>query len=185
MRESTGEPVARSEERNRETISTPRFVRIPSTMNSFCPAEGSYPQNYVADQSRLHFSEIQFDRFPRPSTFSCRKTRFKTQVSACSSSPSEMVDSVDDLKSSRSIQGCTHFPNFEVLDAKIAYALNKDHPEFLLQEEGQSGGTESPKRGPVSVRKTDRLPDLRSIPGHWSQRFCRELCRPVYNCSLQ
>ena len=163
-------------------------------MNSFCPAEGSYPQNNVADQSRLHFSEIQFDRFPRHSTFSCRKTRFKTKVSACSSSPSEamlwikeveMVDSVDDLKSSRSIQGCTHFPNFEVLDAKIASALNKDHPEFLLQEEGQSGGTESPKRGPVSVRKTDRLPDLRVLPGHWSQRFCRELCRPIYNCSLQ
>ena len=37
----------------------------------------------------------------------------------------EMVDSVDDLKSSRSIQGYTHFPNFEMLDARIASALNK------------------------------------------------------------
>ena len=37
----------------------------------------------------------------------------------------EMVVSVDDLKSSRSIQGCTHFPNFEILDARIASALNK------------------------------------------------------------
>ena len=37
----------------------------------------------------------------------------------------EMVDSVDDLKSSRCIQGYTHFPNFEVLDAKIASALNR------------------------------------------------------------
>ena len=37
----------------------------------------------------------------------------------------EMVDSVDDLKSSRSIQGCTYFPNFEMLDASIASALNK------------------------------------------------------------
>ena len=37
----------------------------------------------------------------------------------------EMVDSVDDLKSSRSIQGYTHFPNFEMLDARIALALNK------------------------------------------------------------
>ena len=36
----------------------------------------------------------------------------------------EMVDSVDDLKSSRSIQGY-HFPNFEMLDARIASALNK------------------------------------------------------------
>ena len=37
----------------------------------------------------------------------------------------EMVDSMDDLKSSRSIQGKTHFPNFEMLDARIASALNK------------------------------------------------------------
>ena len=37
----------------------------------------------------------------------------------------EMVDSVDDFKSSRSIQGQTHFPNFEMLDARIAPALNK------------------------------------------------------------
>ena len=36
-----------------------------------------------------------------------------------------MVDSVDDLKSSRSIQGHTHFSNFEMLDARIASALNK------------------------------------------------------------
>ena len=36
----------------------------------------------------------------------------------------EMVESVDDLKSSRSIRG-THGPNFELLDARIATALNK------------------------------------------------------------
>ena len=37
----------------------------------------------------------------------------------------EMVETVDDLKSSRSIQGYTHFPNFEMLDARIPSALNK------------------------------------------------------------
>ena len=36
----------------------------------------------------------------------------------------EMVHSVDDLKSSRSIQG-SHFPDFEMLDAKIPSVLNK------------------------------------------------------------
>ena len=35
----------------------------------------------------------------------------------------EMVESVDDLKSSRSIRG-THGPDFELLDARIAPALN-------------------------------------------------------------
>ena len=36
----------------------------------------------------------------------------------------EMVEPVDDLKSSRSIRG-TQGPDFEVLDAKIASALNR------------------------------------------------------------
>ena len=36
----------------------------------------------------------------------------------------EMVDSVDDLMTSRAIRD-HHFPNFEMLDAKIASALNK------------------------------------------------------------
>ena len=36
----------------------------------------------------------------------------------------EMVESVDDLKSSRSIKG-THGPDFDVLDARIASALNR------------------------------------------------------------
>ena len=35
----------------------------------------------------------------------------------------EMVDSLDELKSSRSVYG-KDFPNFEMLDAKIASALN-------------------------------------------------------------
>ena len=33
------------------------------------------------------------------------------------------------------------------------------------------------------VSQTDRLPDLRVLPGHWSQRFCRELCTLIYICS--
>ena len=36
----------------------------------------------------------------------------------------DMVDSADELKSSRSVAG-KNFPNFEMLDAKIASALNK------------------------------------------------------------
>ena len=42
-----------------------------------------------------------------------------------------MVDSMDELKSSRSVAG-KNFPNFEMLDAKIASALNKiiQHSHF-------------------------------------------------------
>ena len=54
-------------------------------------------------------------------------------MTSCSDFPSEamlwikeveMVDSVDEYKSSRSIAG-KNFPTFEMLDAKIASALNK------------------------------------------------------------
>ena len=37
----------------------------------------------------------------------------------------------------------------------------------------------SPKRGPFPSRKADCSLDLRILPGHWSQRFCLELCRPI------
>ena len=57
----------------------------------------------------------------------------KNHATACSDFPSdamlwikevEMVDSLDELKSSRSVCG-KNFPNFEMLDAKIASALNQ------------------------------------------------------------
>ena len=176
VRENTGKPVARSEERNRETIPTPRFGRRPSTINSFFPAGRVYPQNYVTDQSGPQISELQFDKFHTPSTFSCWEIRFKTQVSGCSSSPSEamlwikeveMVDSVDDFKTSRSIQGYIHFPNFQMLDARIASALNKILQNSYFKKKGQFGETESSERRSVPSRKTDRLHDLRLLLGNW------------------
>ena len=33
-------------------------------MNSRFPAEGAYPQNYMADHQRLQNSELQFDKIP-------------------------------------------------------------------------------------------------------------------------
>ena len=78
-------------------------------------------------------SELHFDKFPTPATFACWKIRFKTEVCSCSQFPTEamqwikeveLVDSVDDLKSSSSTRGIS-MPNFEVLNARIASALNK------------------------------------------------------------
>ena len=95
--------------------------------------EGRSSKDYGADQQRLQISDLHFDKFPTPATFACWKIRFKTEVCTCSQFPTEamlwikeveMVESVDDLKSSRSIRG-THGPDFELLDARIASALNK------------------------------------------------------------
>ena len=58
----------------------------------------------------------------------------------------EMVDSVDELRSSSSTRGIS-MPNFEVLDARIASALNKIIHNSQFKKENQSGGTKSPKAG--------------------------------------
>ena len=105
----------------------------PSARNSFVPIEGRFSEKYGADQQRLQISEPHFDKFPNPATFACWKIRFKTEVCTCSQFPTEamlwikeveLVESVDDLKSSCSIRGI-RTPDFEVLDAKIASALNR------------------------------------------------------------
>ena len=126
---------------------------------------------------RLQISDLHFDKFPTPATFACWKIRFKTEVCTCSQFPTEamqwikeveLVDSVDDLKSSSPTRGIS-MPNFEVLDARIASALNKiihnSHFKRRISLEEQK----SPERGPFPSWQTDCLLDLRTIPGHWSQ----------------
>ena len=75
----------------------------------------------------------QWNKFPTLATFVCWKIRFKTEVCTCSQFPTEamqwikeveLVDSVDDLRSSSSIRSIP-MPDFEVLDAKTASALNR------------------------------------------------------------
>ena len=86
----------------------------PSARNSFVPSEGRFSKNYGADQQRLQISDPHFDKFSTPATFACWKVRFKTEICTCSQFPTEamlwikeveMVESVDDLKSSCSIRG--------------------------------------------------------------------------------
>ena len=105
----------------------------PSARNSVIPGEGGFSENYGADQQRLQISDPHFDKFTTSATFACWKIRFKTDVCTCSQflteamlwiKEVEMVESVDDLKSSRSIGG-THGPDFEVLDARNPSALNR------------------------------------------------------------
>ena len=166
---------------NQTPVQDQRCQSGPSDKDSVIFSGGDYSKNYGADQQRLQISDLHFDKFPTPATFACWKIRFKTEVCTCSQFPTEvmlwiteveLVDSVDDLKSSCSVRG-TQTPDFEVLDAKIASALNRIIHFCPLEEKGQSGGIRGPKRGSFSSWKTDRLPDLRVLPGHWSQRFCR------------
>ena len=105
----------------------------PSAKDSVIFSGGDNPKNYGAEKRRLQISDLHFDKFPTPATFACWKIRFKTEVCACSQFPTEamqwikeveLVDSVDELRSSSSIRGISR-PSFEVFDARIASALNK------------------------------------------------------------
>ena len=104
----------------------------PSAKDSVIFSGGDFSKNYGADQQRLQISDLHFDKFPTPATFACWKIRL-TEVCTCSQFPTEamqwikeaeLVDSVDELRSSSSTRGIS-MPNFEVLDARIASALNK------------------------------------------------------------
>ena len=126
-----GALFARDDKQSRDTISMPTFAGRPSTFSFKIPVE--FPQNSVVGEQRQHISELKFDNFPNPQSFLVWKIRFKTQVTTCSDFPSEamswikeveMVDSLEESKSSRSVSG-KNFPNFEMLDVKIASALNK------------------------------------------------------------
>ena len=78
----------------------------------------------------------------------------------------EMVDSLDELKSSRSVYG-KHFPNFEMLDAKIASAQNKIIQNSHFKKKVSLEEQEAQKRGAVSMRNTDRLHDRRLLSSDW------------------
>ena len=75
-----------------------------------------------------------------------------------------MVDSLDESQSLRSVYG-KDFPNFEMLDAKIASALNKiiQNSQFKKKVSFE----EQKARGSVSTRKTDRFHDLRLLSSDW------------------
>ena len=89
----------------------------PSAKDSVIFSGGDSSKNYGADQQRLQILDLHFDKFPTPATFACWKIRFKTEVCTCSQFPTEamqwikeveLVDSVDDLRSSSSIRGISN-----------------------------------------------------------------------------
>ena len=133
---STEEPLHTSTAERSERPEQSQDLRCqsgPSAKDSVIFSGGDSLKNYGADQQRLQISVLHFDKFPTPATFACWKIRFKTEVCTCSQflteamqwiKEVELVDSVDELRSSSSTRGIS-MPNFEVLDARIASVLNK------------------------------------------------------------
>ena len=128
----------------------------PSAKDSVIFSGGDSSKNFGADQQRLQISDLHFDKFPTPATFACWKIRFKTEVCTCSQfltetmqwiKEVELVDSVDELRSSSSLRGIS-MPNFEVFDARIASALNKIIHNSQFKRRISLEEQRSPERGP-------------------------------------
>ena len=153
---STAEKIGRPE-RDQDL----RCQSGPSAKDSVIFNGGDYSKNYGADQQRLQISDLHFDKFLTPATFACWKLRFKTEVCTCSQFPTEamqwikeveLVDSVDELRSSSSIRSIP-MPDFEVLDARIASALNKIiHNSHFKRKISLEEQKKSPERGPFLSR---------------------------------
>ena len=109
-----GSFFTRDDKQNRDTTPMQTFAGRPSNTSSSIRVE--FLQNSMVGQRRQQISELRFDIFPNPQTFLVWKIRFDNQVTTCSDFPSEAM--------SRPVSG-KNFPNFEILDAKIAAALNK------------------------------------------------------------
>ena len=157
--------------------------------NSVIPSEGDSSKKHGADQQRLQISDSSLStNSSTPATYACWKIRFKIEVCTCLQFPTdamlwikevEMVNSVDDSKSSSYVRGI-RMPVFEVLDVRIASALNRmihnSHSKTRVSLEEQKAQIEDRF---LHGRQIAYL-ILRVLPGLWCQRFCRELCRLVY-----
>ena len=107
---------------------------IYQTWNPLYHTGGTYSQNCIMETPRCTKSDLLFGKFPDLVDFQCWRVNIKTEV--CLSTPfpqltmswingEEMERSIDDLVTSRSIEGRKDFPDFEMLDAKIVSALRK------------------------------------------------------------
>ena len=122
-------------------------------------------------------SELQFDKTPWSTiVFSVENSiQNSSHYLFWFSFGCHVVDSLDELKSSRSVYG-KDFQKLRDAGREDCLFYEQDHPEFPVQEEGQPRRTESPERGPVSTRKTDRLHDLRLLSSDWRSWYSIGLC---------
>ena len=113
-----------------------------------------------------------FDNFPTPTTFACWKIRFKTEVCTCSQFPTEamrwikeveMVESVDDLKSSRSIR--------EFLVQTLSYSTREMLQHWTKSSIILTSKERSVRRNKRSKSRTVSSEEDRSLT--WSTSFSR------------
>ena len=160
----------------------------PSAKDSVILSVGDYSKNYEADQQRLQISDLHFDKFPHQLRLLAGRSDSRPRYVLVHNSPTEavqwikeveMVDSVDDWRSSPSMRGIS-MPKLEVPDARIASALNKIIRNSHFKRRNSLEEQKAQKQEPFPSWQADCLLDLRLLLGHWNPWFCRELCRPIH-----
>ena len=150
----------------------------PSARNSFGPSEGGFSKNYEQTTTTAGFRS-SFWQIPHASNVRLLEDKIQDwgMYLFTISYGSYAVDQ-------RSWVGwfsgwyqifmlCQRISNAEFWCTRCEdrFSTEPNHPWYPLQEKSQSGGTKRHKREPLSPRKTDRLLDLRVLPGYWSQRI--------------
>ena len=139
------------------TIPTPRFERNFATWNHQNRTGGTYSQNCMMENPRNQISELHFGEFPDSADLQCWKVNVKTEVCADSmlwNKTVQIATSVDDLMTSQSIEG-RDFPDFEILDAKIAFALMKIISNQHFRRRVRCRRAACSKTRQISTRKAD------------------------------
>ena len=144
---STGNTMRHGEGSKRERrVQQYRLFDLPGIIRPgiLCIALEELIQNCMMNVPKYSISElIAFRKFPDSGDFQCRRVNFKTEVCVSTPFPQlttsrinevEMTRSIDNLMTSQSLEGKS-FPDFEILDARIASALRRSSPIPLSGEE--------------------------------------------------
>ena len=110
------------------------------------------------DYPRCPISELHLGKFSDSLEFQSREVNFKTVQIQCSLKTlctGSKKKSIDDLLTSQSIIGRRYFPDYEMLDAKIASALEKDYHECALLKESTCPRATCSKIRPILTKLTN------------------------------
>ena len=116
------------------TIVTPRFNQDVATLSPISHTRGTYSHNGMMDYPKFPILEMHLGKFPNSLEFPSWKVNFETDVCSKSAVPHitmhwikevEIVKSIDDLMTSRSITGRTDFPDYDTLEMMMTSALKK------------------------------------------------------------
>ena len=116
------------------------------------PQNGIYSHDGVMECTRYLFSEMHPGKFPDSMEFQSRKVNFKTEVCSEKADPHLTIHwlkevgrakSINELMTSRSIVKRRAFTDYDMLDAKIAFAWKKPGKEQVSKGSEFKRTTES------------------------------------------